>query len=167
MREPQSQLECAAQRINFPRNWNGARVPTGSIGEESQSPPTTPCDSWGRMNERAQSRDQESRTDLQDCLPRKRPPDDLRFLPPPGGRARGVRAAELRSPSSCRFAGQVVHVAWSAIHTCATGIRARSRANERLTGGPQWQAFRYFWTTCSTCFPGNGTVIFFSRPIGK
>ena len=75
-------------------------------------------------------------------------------------RARGSGCwAEISLLLSLCWTG--VHVAWPAIHTCATGIRARSRANERLTGGPQWQAFRYFWTTCSTCFPGNGTVIFF------
>jgi hypothetical protein len=143
----------------------GCQVPTGSIGEESQSDADIPIPTYYPMrfmgpNER-ESRDRESKTDLQDCLPRKRPLDHLRFLPPPGGRARGVRAAELRSPSSCRWNR------WSTwlgrqFTRAPLGIGARSRVFERLVGRPQWQAFRVFWTTCCSCFPGNGTVIFFS-----
>lgn len=138
-------------------------MPTGSIGEESQSDADIPIPTYYPMrfmgpNER-ESRDRESKTDLQDCLPRKRPLDHLRFLPPPGGRARGVRAAELRSPS-CRWNR------WSTwlgrqFTRAPLGIGARSRVIERLVGRPQWQAFRVFWTTCCSCFPGNGTVIFF------
>ena len=110
------------------------RLNQPNLSEKNRNPtlhlPTTPCDSWAA----GWTRYQESKKKTAGLLTAGEMPDHLRFLPPPHLASRGSDCSTAKIPCSYR------KNRWS------TWI-----IRNFVSGVP--------WSTCRSCFAGNGTVV--------